>query len=82
MKHTTDINWVGNYVKPDPVADGYTLVYEGDITFTAARFSDFIPLDTDFSYNGVDNLIITGMEITLLDSQDGIIQDHLMHQTV
>ena len=54
IKHTTDSDWVGNYAKPDPVADGYTLVYEGDITFTAAHFTDTISLDTDFNYNGVD----------------------------
>jgi len=58
IKHTTDTDWVGNYAKPDPVADGYTLVYEGDITFTDAHWADYISFDTMFSYNGADNMII------------------------
>jgi hypothetical protein len=58
MKHTTLTNWVGDYAKPDPTAEGYTLVYEGDITFTGIGFADFIPLDTNFNYDGTSNLII------------------------
>lgn len=58
MKHTTQTNWVGDYAKPDPAADGYTLVYEGDITFTGARFTDLISFDTNFAYDGTSNLVI------------------------
>jgi hypothetical protein len=52
MKHTTDTNWVGNYAKPDPVADGFTEVFSGDITFTAIGFADYISFDTNFAYVG------------------------------
>lgn len=55
LKHAT------NSVFPDasyenPVSNGYTLVYDGPITFTNG-WSEII-LSAPFAYNGTDNLIV------------------------
>ncbi len=56
MKHTTLAEFPdGSY--DDPVAAGFTLVYEGDVTFDGSGWN-VIPLDNPFSYNGTDNLIV------------------------
>lgn len=56
MKHTTLTQFPdGSY--DDPVAAGFTLVYEGDITFDGSGWQ-VITLDTPFEYNGADNLIV------------------------
>jgi len=61
MKHTSATSMSVGY--DDPIANGYTLVYNGSITLNAGWNTIDI---TDFSYNGTDNLII------LVEDRDNI----------
>jgi len=56
MKHTTLTQFPDAFYD-DPIAAGFTLVYEGDVTFDGSGWH-VIPLDNPFSYNGTDNLIV------------------------
>lgn len=55
FKETTDAVVTANY--PNPETNGFTLVYEGDITFTGNDFQG-VMLDTPFEYDGTSNLQI------------------------
>jgi hypothetical protein len=56
LAHTTATTFTSNaYV--DPVAAGYTLVYQGTVTLIPGEWNT-IALDTVFDYNGADNLLI------------------------
>ncbi|MCD4819773.1 MAG: T9SS type A sorting domain-containing protein [Candidatus Cloacimonetes bacterium] len=56
MKHTTELEFTaGTY--PDPENNGFTLVYENNVTWNGPGWSD-INLETAFQYNGTDNLIV------------------------
>lgn len=54
LKHTTSAIF-GDASYENPVSNGYTLVYDGPITFNGWTE---ITLSTPFAYNGTDNLII------------------------
>lgn len=54
LKHTTSAIF-GDANYENPVSNGYTLVYDGPITFNGWTE---ITLSTPFAYNGTDNLII------------------------
>jgi hypothetical protein len=56
MKHTSDSSFP-DATYDDPVSAGFTLVYHGSTIFHGTGWHD-ITLDTPFSYNGTDNLII------------------------
>lgn len=53
LKHTSASSVTTSY--EEPIANGYTLVYDGAITLNQGWFTIDI---TDFSYNGTDNLIL------------------------
>ena len=59
MKHTTDENITdASYL--DPESNGFTKVFDGEITFTGSA-GDWVEIEfniADFEYNGGDNLIV------------------------
>jgi len=56
MKHTADATFP-DAAYDDPATAGFTLVYDGPVTWDGSGWND-IMLDTPFSYNGTDNLIV------------------------
>ncbi len=64
IKHTSDATFTSPAYIADPVAEGFQLCYTGSQTFNGGGWHE-INLDTAFSYNGTDNLII------MWDSHDG-----------
>jgi hypothetical protein len=56
MKHTSLSSYTSN-AYPDPANNGYTLVFDGSVTFNSNQWIT-IPLTTPFEYNGTDNLLI------------------------
>jgi hypothetical protein len=66
LKTTTDDALTGTY--ENPASSGYTLVYDGNYSVTAGW--NELALDTQFDYNGSDNLIVywineNGSEVTV-----------------
>ncbi len=58
MKHTTDAAFSSTDY-PDPQNNGFTLVYDGSVTFDGNDETWLeIVLDNTFDYNGSDNLIV------------------------
>ncbi len=55
LKHTT-LSVFADASYENPTGNGYTLVYDGSITFTNG-WSEIV-LSTPFAYNGTDNLIV------------------------
>ena len=55
MWHTADSVWTNVY--PDPVTNGYDLVFDGDVLFDGSGWVN-INLQTPFDYNGTDNLVV------------------------
>ena len=62
MRHTSSSAFTSPYY---PGTSGFTLVYDGNLTFSNYSWWKDIPLTTHFDYNGTDNL-----EILILN-QDG-----------
>ena len=59
MKHTTDEN-ITDAAYLDPESNGFTKVFDGEINFTGS-IGDWVEIEfneSDFEYNGGDNLIV------------------------
>ena len=55
FKETTEATVTNDY--PAPLTNGFTLVYDGDVTFNGPGYQG-VMLDTPFAYNGTSNLQI------------------------
>ena len=56
LAHTTDTLFTSNACI-DPIAAGYTLVYQGSVSLAPDAWNT-IALDTTFDFNGTDNLLV------------------------